>query len=134
MSEYCKVKTHIDSREDLTAALQELGVKFEVGEDLELTGHWGRHSSREMRSAEIAIRRETLSERPSNDIGYRKGADGCYELVIVDVDEYRLRDFVNRVAQRAARHKALRQARRLGYAVVSQRQAGQVLQLELRRM
>lgn len=134
MSEYCKVKTQIDSREHLLAALRELGVEFEVGENLELTGYWGRHSSREMRSCEIAIRRENLPARPSNDIGYRKGPDGNYELVIVDVDEYCLRDFVNQVAQRAARHKVLREARRLGYAVLRQKSAAGVLQLQLRRM
>lgn len=134
MSEYCKVKTQIDSREHLVAALRELGVKFEVGKDLELTGYWGRHSTREMRSAEIAIRRENLPGNPRNDIGYRKGPDGNYELVIVDIDQHRLRDFVNQVAQRGARHKVLREARRLGYTVVRQKTTAGVLQLGLRRI
>lgn len=134
MSEYCKVQTTIDSPEHLLAALRELDVQFEVGEDLELTGTWGRHSSRQMRSCEIAIRRENLPGRPSNDIGYRRGPDGSYKLVIVDIDEYRLRDFVNQVTQRAARHKVLREGRRLGYSVVHSKEAGGILQLQLRRM
>ncbi len=72
-------------------------------------------------SANIIIRKKNVGSA-SNDIGFLKKADGTYELIISQYDRHGRagKKLLEELTQVYAKHKVIKQAKRMGYTVKSQ--------------
>lgn len=116
MSHYSKIKTKICEREALVKALQEMGYRdIEVNDTAQhLFGYQG---DRRPEQAEVIIRRKFISQA-SNDIGFRRSADGTYEAIVSEYDEKILgKDWVGKVCQKYAEHAVLSKLEAQGFSV-----------------
>ena len=116
MSHYSKIKTKICEREALVKALQEMGYRdIEVNDTAQhLFGYQG---DRRPEQAEVIIRRKFISQA-SNDIGFRRSADGTYEAIVSEYDEKILgKDWVGKVCQKYAEHVVLSKLEAQGFSV-----------------
>jgi len=86
MSHYAELKTQIKDEKALVAALVRMGFKEEHVEiHKEATNLYGYHGDKRNDKAEIIIRRKYIGGS-SNDIGFKKQADGTYKAIISDFD------------------------------------------------
>jgi hypothetical protein len=123
MSKYKEITTQITDPDHLTAALDNLGVPYEVarpGQTLALNGWSGRG-----RTAEIVVRQATLGEASGQgyayaDLGWAMDPHtGAYRLVLDDYDERNrgVMDIVEGVAQRSAFYRLAELAAQNGFAL-----------------
>ncbi len=101
MSHYTRLDTRIVSVEHLIAALADMGFDHVEHHDVaeHLYGYEG--DVREDR-AEVIVRRAFIGEL-SNDIGFRRTADGNFEAIISDYDRDTYgREWLGRLTQRYA--------------------------------
>ena len=116
MSHYSKIQTQIVERDALVKALQEMGyAKVEVhASPQHLYGYQG---DRRPEQAEVIVRRKDISPM-SNDIGFRRGADGTYEAIVSEYDQEILgSDWVGRVNQKYAEHAMVAKLEAQGFEI-----------------
>ena len=74
--------------------------------------------------ANIIIRRQHVGGA-SNDVGFLKKADGSYELIISEFDKSggkkQAVDFLQKLKQMYGKHLAIKQCKKLGFKVSSQK-------------
>jgi hypothetical protein len=84
MSHFTSIRTQIKNREALVQALNDIGFKnleiHEIPQNL-----YGYQGDIRQQSAEVIIRRQYIGTS-SNDIGFKKQADGQFEAVISEYD------------------------------------------------
>ena len=90
MSHFTTVKTKFISKENLVKALGEIGYNNVEVYDIPKNLHGYQGDIREQK-AEIIIRRQFVGNA-SNDIGFRKNADNCYEAIISNFDRSKHND------------------------------------------
>ena len=135
MSEYVTIDTPLDDRDALKQALADIGIAFE--ENVEPVVHW--HGRPNPGPCDFVVRRADLGGRAYNDLAWRQNAEsGRFELVIDNLDQAhnsRVQELIQGVTQYHNAHKALREARRRGYAVGGRitRTRGGHLQVTVRR-
>jgi hypothetical protein len=84
ISEYNEIQTQYSDRECLVSALEEMGYKPQVSEKPQhLQGY---QNDRREQTAEIIIPRRQVGGA-SNDVGFKKNADGTYTAIISDYDK-----------------------------------------------
>ena len=85
MSAYTEQQTQITDADILKKCLEEKGFK-EVEQHKEAQQLVGYHGDKRQQTAEIIIRRKHVGSA-SNDIGFKKQADGTYAAIISDYDK-----------------------------------------------
>lgn len=87
MSQYVECQTEIRNLAALCRALQEMGWAVD---EIEVHDHpaalYGYRSDERPEHAEVIIRRQYVGEM-SNDIGFRRQADGCYAAIVSEYDQ-----------------------------------------------
>src|SRR6266576_3649780 len=103
MSHFTTIKTKITEAKALLTALADLGFK-EV-EFHETPQHlYGYRGDKRAQSAEVIIRRKFVGGA-SNDIGFKRQADGTFEAIISEFDRRKYsQEWLNRLTQRYAYH------------------------------
>jgi hypothetical protein len=130
MSHYSELRTKFKDRDSLVAALADVGYsQVEVHDEPQaLVGYqgdyrdrenWGLHTtdlSRAVR-AHVIVRREHVGSA-ANDLGFARGADGTFGVIVSDYDRQRHDDvWVGRLTQRYNLAVDKKKARALGYQV-----------------
>lgn len=116
MSHFTTIKTQIREPEPLVKALNDLGFKqVEVHESAQhLYGFQGDIRSQ---MAEVIIRRQHIGGA-SNDIGFKRQADGTFEAIISEYDRRQYsQTWLNRLTQRYGYHQLLATAPAQGFTV-----------------
>jgi hypothetical protein len=134
MSHYTVLKTRMTDVKALVQALADVDLQqVEVHATAQqLVGIGG--DAREQ-TAEVIIRRKHLGWL-SNDMGFKRGADGSFNVVVSDYDQkWCTQDWLDRLLQRYAYHVARTKLEEKGFALVSEKaQATGQIHLVLRRM
>ena len=134
MSHCTRLKTRITDTAALVQALADLGYKnAEVHETAQRV--YGFLGDRRPQTAEVIVRHRQISWF-SNDIGFSRGADGCFEAIISDYDRRNHSQvWLGRLTQRYAYHVARAKLVEQGFDLVSEETAkdGRI-HLVLRRM
>ena len=120
MSEYTLVELELNDGDCIKAALKELGYVFEEHKEAQqLVGYGG---DRRQQRANIIVRRQHVGNA-SNDVGFHKKANGDYDMIISEFDRSTKNGskFMNNLKQIYGKHKFLKQAKRLGFKVKSQK-------------
>lgn len=118
MSEYTVVQVEYNDAECIKAALKELGYTFEEHQTAQnLEGYRG---DTRTQSAEIIVRRRNVGAA-SNDVGFKRKADGKFELIISDYDRRGKtgNNFMQKMKQLYSKHKTLKQLKKMGKTVTS---------------
>ena len=133
MSHYTVLRTQFVDVDALVKALADLGLTHvEVHEKPKHLRGW--LGGVRLHSAEIIIRREHVG-KVSNDIGFKRQADGTYIAIISEYDRRRYTDaWMGRLAQRYAYHVTMEKLTEQGFEVVTQKQEKSQIHLTLRRM
>jgi hypothetical protein len=134
MSHFTTIKTRLHDAQALVQALTDLGLKnVEVHETAQhLFGFLG---DKRQQTAEIIIRRKHVG-RMSNDLGFKRAADGTFTAIISGFDrsKYDAR-WMQRLTQRYGYHVACRKLTDQGFDLVKEEtQADGRIHLVLRRM
>jgi hypothetical protein len=87
MSHYTRIRTRLQDAALLAAALKEVGYSAAEVHD-EPQPLYGYRGDVRPESAEVIVRRKHVGSA-SNDIGFARQADGCFEAVISDYDRHR---------------------------------------------
>jgi hypothetical protein len=108
MSAYITIETKITDENMLLQALADLGIteveRHEVAQHL-----YGYQGDERSETAEIIIRREHVGEG-SNDIGFKRRADGTFEAIVSEFDQVpHVGRWVGRLLQRLAYHTVKRE-------------------------
>jgi len=122
VSAYTTFATRLVSAAHLAAALRDLGFAEAEVHDLPQTLVGWLGDGRAQR-AEVIVRREHIGES-SNDIGFARGADGCFVALIseFDRDEFGLGPaWLERLTQRYAYHVARERLEAQGFDLVEER-------------
>jgi len=134
VSHYTRVNTRLVSAEHLIQALKDMGfVEVESHEPAQVLYNYAGEETTDR--AHVIVRREHLG-RLSNDLGFRRAADGSFAAIISDYDRNRLdaawlKGLSQRYAYRVARDTLTEQ----GFDLVGEeRQEDGTIQLTLRRM
>jgi len=104
----------------IKAALKELGYVFEDHQTPQaLTGYQG---DRRTQKANIIVRRKHVGNA-SNDVGFLKKSSGDYELIISEYDRRSLHSqkLTKQLKQLYGKHKFIKQAKKMGFSVKSQK-------------
>ncbi len=120
MSEYVIVQCEYNDPECIKASLKELGYEYE--EHVEAKNLTGYEGSLRKQQAHIIVRRKHVGAA-ANDIGFRRKSNGKFELIISDFDKRRksksATDFLQNLKQIYAKHKTVKQLKRMGKTVTS---------------
>ncbi|MCT7982637.1 DUF1257 domain-containing protein [Laspinema sp. A4] len=116
MSHFTSIRTEICQIEYLTQALADLG--FNSVEVHEFPNPlYGFEGDIREESAEVIVRRKFISSR-SNDIGFKRQADGTFIAVISDYDSQKYSgEWVKALTQRYAYHTLIKTAPEKGFTV-----------------
>jgi len=122
ISEYTIVQVEMTDPDAIKAALEEMGYVFEEHKGAQhLHGYGG---DKRQQKAHIIVRRQHVGAA-ANDVGFLKKADGSYELIISAYDrsgsKKQAQDFMHKIKQVYGKHLTLKQAKRLGLKMVSQK-------------
>lgn len=118
MSHFTRVRTQLRDPDLLVKALAEIGFGSVEVHDSPQTLYGYQGDARPER-AEVIIRRRHIG-RLSNDIGFRRRADGSFEAIISEYDRARYdHAWLTRVARTYGHAAALRYAEENGYEVDS---------------
>jgi hypothetical protein len=117
MSHYTRLRTKLREARLLAAALEQVGVApVEVHERPQRLTGWG--GARSAEQAEVIIRRPHLGA--SADVGFARGADGSFELLMDSMDRSRLGgQWLPKVTQAYGYLAALEYAEAHGYDVLA---------------
>lgn len=121
MSKYKQIETQITEHDHITAALDEMGIPYEVGENLALYGYEGR---KRKETANVVVRKAYVGDS-ANDLGWCYDEEtSTYRCVISEFDNTGRDDDYSRatpimegVAQRAALLKLQELAFANGFAL-----------------
>ena len=120
MSEYAICKTKIKDKQALIEALAEMGFGKEKLEIPESPQHlYGYHSDKRPEKADVIIRRKHIGGS-SNDVGFRKEADGTYSPIISEYDGRSMgfnAGWVKKLNDTYLEKLCIRQARQKGFEV-----------------
>ena len=126
MSHFTEVKTVFKDQQALVAALETCFGKGNVEVALEGAALFGYHGDDRSKleasnpnyapSCNVIVRRAVLGSS-SNDIGYRRGADGMFRAYVSDFDRTAQREKLAALNQRYATVAATNAARKQGYTV-----------------
>jgi hypothetical protein len=134
MSHFTKLRTRITNADGLMKALADVGFKnVEAHETAQhLYGYLG---DARPQTAEVIVRRKHIG-RMSNDIGFKRQADGTFEAIISEYDRHNYSQaWLDRLTQRYAYHVARAKLAEQGFDLVSEEaQEGERIHLVLRRM
>lgn len=105
MSHFTSIKTEIRDVNALVKALEDVGFKDKVEVHEEAQRLYGFQGDLREETAEVVIRRQYLGSA-SNDIGFKKQEDECYEAVISSYDRaYKYsQQWLNQLTQRYGYH------------------------------
>ncbi len=120
MSEYVVIELEMSDGDCIKAALKELGYVFEEHETAEnLHGYVG---DKRTQKANIIIRRKHVGTA-SNDVGFLKKSNGDYELIISEYDRRskHSKKLTKELKQLYGKHKFIKQAKKMGFSVKSQK-------------
>jgi len=118
MSEYTSVQVEYSDAECIKAAIKELGYVCEEHKTAQhLHGYVG---DVRKQKANIIVRRKYVGTA-ANDVGFHKTASGKYELIISEYDRGGKtgKNFLERMKQLYAKHKTVKQLKRMGKTVLS---------------
>lgn len=118
ISEYTIVQVEYSDPECIKAALKELGYTFESHQTAQsLKGYQG---DTRQQTAEIIVRRRYVGAA-ANDVGFKRKANGKYELLISEYDRHGQTgvNFMQKMKQLYAKHKTLKQLKKMGKTVTS---------------
>jgi hypothetical protein len=114
MSAYSETRTTFKDAALLLEALKEMGygeVECHIGNPQQLVGY---HGDLRADKADIIIRRKHIGSA-SNDIGFRRGADGTYGAIISDYDSHKHNaQWTAKLRNSYADKGIMRQAKRAG--------------------
>lgn len=120
ISEYVIIQCEYNDPECIKESIKELGYQYE--EHVEAQNLTGYEGSRREQKAHIIVRRQHVGAA-ANDIGFRRKANGKYELVISEFDQRRgsksATDFLTNLKQIYSKHKSVKQLKRMGTTLVS---------------
>lgn len=120
MSAYTVVELKFTDGDCIKAALSELGYVFEEHKHAQTL--YGVGGSARPESAHIIVRRNHVGAA-ANDVGFLKKSDGSYEMIISEFDRSGKKkqavDFMEKLKQLYGKHKVIKQAKRMGFAVSS---------------
>jgi len=134
MSHYTRVNTRLVSTQHLLQALRDMGFgEVECHEPAQVLYNYVGEATPDR--AHVIVRREHLG-RSSNDLGFRKTADGSFAAIVSDFDRHRLDAvWLKELTQRYAYHVARDTLTEQGFDLVGEeRQEDGTIQLTLRRM
>lgn len=127
MSAYMEQETSFQDADVLCATLKELGIteiqRHESAKHLE-----GYHGDKRPETAEIIIPRHAVGTA-SNDIGFKRGADGNYTAIISQFDQSRYNaDWMRQLKVRYAENKTIKCAARVGLRFIGKKSVNGKLQ------
>lgn len=116
MSHFTSIRTQIKDRDTLLKALADMGfAQVEVHDSAQhLYGYQG-----DIRAdtAEVIIRRQSIGPF-SNDIGFKRQADGTFEAIISEYDRDRYsQEWLNQLTQRYGYHTLMATAPAQGFNI-----------------
>ncbi|MGB3518746.1 MAG: DUF1257 domain-containing protein [Leptolyngbya sp. DLM2.Bin15] len=117
MSHFSAIKTQIKSADALLQALADLGFRT-VEHHTTAQPLYGYQGDRRSQTAEVIVRRKHLGHL-SNDLGFKRQADGTYQAIISDYDrghDYG-QDWLNQLTQRYGYHHLKAIAPAQGFAI-----------------
>ena len=119
MSEYTVIQVEYNDPECIKASLKELGYVFE-DHKTEAQSLQGYRGDQRVQTANIIVRRRHVGSA-ANDVGFKKKANGKYELIISEYDRSGQTgtNFMQRMKQLYAKHKTLKQLKKMGKTVTS---------------
>ncbi len=128
MSEYIQCKTKMKDKQALLEALEVMGYPANMLEINDTPVNlYGYHGDKRPEKANIIIRRKNIGSA-SNDVGFRKNADGTYEAIISDYDSRRFsKEWNKELARTYAEKLAVRQARSKGFEVTKKVEGKKVI-------
>lgn len=128
MSAYAETKTSFKEKSLLVKALQELGFEPLVSEEAQrLEGYRG---DKREDTAEVIIPRRQVG-RMSNDIGFKRQADGTFKAIISDYDSSRYDEkWLNRVKVGYTTAGTMLQAQKMGLRLVGKEKKNGKVQLK----
>jgi hypothetical protein len=135
MSHFTQMKTRITDHSCLIRALRDLGFHA-VEAHASPMPLYGWKGDRRSESAEVIVRRELIS-RVSNDIGFRRSADGSFEAIISEFDRDELKydaDWIARLVQHYAYHATRKAYLEQGFEIVAEDREDDAMRLVLRRL
>lgn len=112
------IQVEYSDPECIKAAIKELGYVFEDHKTAQnLHGFQG---DQRKQTADIIVRRRNVGSA-SNDVGFRRKSNGKYELIISEYDRHGKTgtNFMERMKQLYAKHKTLKQLKKMGKTVTS---------------
>jgi hypothetical protein len=134
MSHFTKLRTRITAADGLMKALADIG--FKNVEAHETAQHlYGYQGDVRPQTAEVIVRRKYIGGA-SNDIGFKRQADGTFEAIISEYDRHKYSQaWLDRLTQRYAYLVARAKLAEQGFDLVSEKaQEGERIHLVLRRM
>jgi hypothetical protein len=134
MSVYTTVQLEYNDGECLANALRNLGYQIDVHDrPVPLHGYTG---DQRTQKAHIVIRRKNTGAAASNDIGFLKKADGCYDMIISDYDRAHkqvMANLTDRLKQEYGVAKFKKQVKSMGMTLMSEKKTkGGQVQMKIR--
>lgn len=122
MSHFTVIKTQFVDTDLLVQALADLG--FPQVEVHETAQHlYGFQGDLRPQTAEVIVRRDYIGPS-SNDIGFKRSAEGTFEATISEYDRRQFtQEWLDLLAQRYAYHTALAQLAQQGFDLVTEENA-----------
>jgi uncharacterized protein DUF1257 len=133
MSHFTKLRTRITNADGLVKALADAG--FKKVETRETAQHlYGYQGDVRPQTAEVIVRRKYVGQA-SNDIGFKRQADGTFEAIISEYDRKKYsQQWLDRLTQLYAYHVARAKLAEQGFDLVSEEtREGGMVHLVLRR-
>lgn len=134
MSRYGEFSTQIKDGALLCAALEGMGFTIEAHDSPQFL--YGYHGDVRPEAANIIIRRQHTGIEASNDIGFVRGSDGCYQAIISAYDRgAKFNDsWLGRLKQSYTEQRQMQVARTKGYVfagreVVKSKTGGETVKL-----
>lgn len=134
MSKYGEFSTRIKDGTLLCAALEGMGFTIEAHE--QSVSLYGYHGDVRPEVANIIIRRQHTGIGVSNDIGFVRGSDGCYQAIISEYDRGAKFDdsWIGKLKQSYSEQRQMQVARNRGYVfqsreVVKSKTGGETVKL-----
>lgn len=134
MSHFTKLRTRITDADGLVKALADAG--FKDVEAHETAQHlYGYQGDARPQTAEVIVRRKYVGQA-SNDIGFKRQADGTFEAIISEYDRRKYSQaWLDQLTQRYAYHVARAKLAEQGFDLVSEEaREGERIHLVLRRV
>jgi hypothetical protein len=122
VSHFTRLKTRLTDKAALVQALADVGYKLVEIHDTPQT-LYGYRGDKRAELAEVIVRRKYVGPA-SNDLGFRRTADGSFEAIISAFDRRKhSQTWLDRLTQRYAYHVARAKLQEQGFDLVSEETA-----------